>query len=151
MKLIDDIRADNVRLLAAEHGGVTGLASKLERSESQISQWTNRSKNHGTGKPRGMRSSTARWLEDKCGKPEGWLDIEHKDDPIIHPDDEHVVPLRVESPPAQWSIQWPFPNISISRLLALPPEELLIIEGVLLGAVAATEARLAETAARRRR
>lgn len=78
MKLIDDIRADNMKLLQAEYGSVKALADHLGKSESQVSQWINRSTNSGTGKPRAMRSSTARGIEAACGKPVGWMDIDRE-------------------------------------------------------------------------
>lgn len=76
MKLIDDIRAENLASLVQECGSLKVLAERLGKSESQVSQWINRSINSGTGKPRTMRSTTARAVEVACGKPEGWLDVE---------------------------------------------------------------------------
>lgn len=75
--MIEEIRQENLCTLRDEYGSVVSLAAHLERSESQISQWINASTNSGTGKPRSMRSSTARWIEERCGKPMGWLDIDH--------------------------------------------------------------------------
>lgn len=77
MKLIDDIRRENLAALRDQYGTVIALANRLERSESQVSQWINGSAHSGTGKPRGMRSETARFIEEKCAKPVGWLDIAH--------------------------------------------------------------------------
>lgn len=77
MKLIDDIRRDNMAALRDEHGGTAGLAKQLERSESQVSQWIHGSAHSETGKQRGMRPDSARYIERKCGKPVGWLDVEH--------------------------------------------------------------------------
>lgn len=77
MKLIDDIRRDNMAALRDEHGGTAGLAKQLERSESQVSQWILGSAHSETGKQRGMRPDSARYIERKCGKPVGWLDVEH--------------------------------------------------------------------------
>lgn len=79
MKLIDDLRRENLTKLRLEFGGLKVLSEKLERDDSQVSQWILGSKNSGTGKPRGMRSDTARYIELKCGKPEGWLDHDHTD------------------------------------------------------------------------
>ena len=74
--MIDDIRRENMAALAKEVGGVAALAEKLERTEAQISQWI-----HGSllpsGKRRGMRSETARFIEQRTGKPPGWLDTDH--------------------------------------------------------------------------
>lgn len=77
MKLIDDLRRENLTYLRKELGGLKQLSEKLEREDSQVSQWILGSKNSGTGKPRGMRSDTARFIELKCEKPEGWLDQDH--------------------------------------------------------------------------
>ncbi|RSE90330.1 hypothetical protein [Achromobacter aegrifaciens] len=73
--LIDDIRRANLALLVKEAGGVGRLAERLERDQSQVSQWLNASKNSATGTPRGMRGATCRFIEQKMGKPEGWLDL----------------------------------------------------------------------------
>ncbi len=77
MKLIDDLRRDNLALLRDEFGGLRSLAKRLQRTDSQVSQWIQGSKNSGTGKPRGMRSDTARLIEQLCNKHSGWLDCEH--------------------------------------------------------------------------
>ena len=63
--------------LREEYGGTAGLAKQLERSESQVSQWILGSAHSETGKPRGMRPDSARYIEKMCGKPAGWLDVEH--------------------------------------------------------------------------
>jgi len=141
MKMIEDIRAENMRLLSTEVGGNTQLAERLKRSESQVSQWINRSKNFGTGKPRGMRSGTARWIEAQLHKPMGWLDQEHTDGYISRSDDGVVAPPRIESAFAQYNNRWPFPNLRVERVAALPPSELEIIEQILMSAISAFEAR----------
>lgn len=141
MKMIDDIRAENMRRLATEAGGNTQLAERLKRSESQISQWINRSTNYGTGKPRGMRSGTARWIESQLNKPQGWLDRDHQDG-ISHSGDFPFPNQRAESVVAPFVIQWPFKNLRIERVAALPPSEIEVLEGMLLGAITTIEARL---------
>lgn len=85
MKLIDDIRAENLKRLVEEFGSLKALAERLGKSESQVSQWVNRSINFGTGKPRGMRSATARAVEVACCKPEGWLDV-LREEPLDAPE-----------------------------------------------------------------
>lgn len=80
MKTIDEIRRDNIAILVEEHGGVKSLAVKLEKSEAQVSQWLNGSKDSKTGKQRGMNSDTSRSIEEKAGKERGWMDHEHKTD-----------------------------------------------------------------------
>lgn len=97
MKTIEQIRRENLALLAAEFGGATEAAKKIGVSDSQYSQWLNASINSGTGKPRGMRTASCRKIEEACGKPTGWMDVYH--DPLevpakpplvraSHPDDE---------------------------------------------------------------
>lgn len=89
MRSIDDIRRHNITLLERSFGTLKSLADVLERSESQVSQWKNGAANSGTGKPRGMRSDSARYIEQKTGKPEGWMDADHSmQDPVIA-DDHH--------------------------------------------------------------
>ncbi len=39
VKLIDDIRRENLAKLAEELGSITALAKQLDRSDSQVSQW----------------------------------------------------------------------------------------------------------------
>ena len=141
MKMIEDIRAENMRLLSTEVGGNTQLAERLKRSESQVSQWINRSKNFGTGKPRGMRSGTARWIESQLEKPLGWLDQEHNTSYITRSDDGVVPPARIESAVAYYNDRWPFPNLRLDRAIALPRGELEIIEQILMSAISAFEAR----------
>jgi hypothetical protein len=51
MKSIDDIRIDNLRLLATEQGGVGRLALVLGKGSSQVSQWLNRSLSTTAGSP----------------------------------------------------------------------------------------------------
>ncbi|MGV3727755.1 S24 family peptidase [Hydrogenophaga sp.] len=71
---IEEIYRARLKLLAAEAGSQTALASKLDKSPAQVSQWINASKDSKTGKPRSMDRSTAREIEKKCGKPDGWMD-----------------------------------------------------------------------------
>lgn len=79
MKTIDEIRRDNIELLIGECGSLKGLADILDKSESQVSQLLHGSKDSKTGKPRGMNNTTARLIEQKCGKERGWLDNDHSD------------------------------------------------------------------------
>ena len=78
MRTIDEIRRINLAALAAEVGGPSALALLAGKSDSQISQWINGSANSGTGKPRGMRSSSCRELELVCKKPVGWMEVDHE-------------------------------------------------------------------------
>lgn len=71
---IEEIYRERLKMLATECGSQTALAAKLEKSPAQVSQWINASKDSKTGKPRSMDRSTAREIERKCGKPDGWMD-----------------------------------------------------------------------------
>ena len=77
MKMTEELRVENMARLRDEFGSVTALAARLERSDSQVSQWINASINSGTGQPRSMKAKTARWIEETAGKPRGWLDQDH--------------------------------------------------------------------------
>lgn len=77
MKFIDDIRRENLALLITELGSSKALAELLGRDAAQVSQWKQGSKNSRTGRRRGLTDETARWIEDKAGKPSGWLDVDH--------------------------------------------------------------------------
>lgn len=77
MKQIEDIRRENMAKLAKRFGGNAGLANTLSRSEAQVSQWINGSL-LPSGKKRGMRSETARWIETTTGIHAGWLDTNHE-------------------------------------------------------------------------
>lgn len=75
-----EIRRNNLKILVDEVGGVGRLAELLGKSDSQVSQWMNASAHSKTGKGRGMRPDSARLIEAKCGKPLGWMDIQHHKD-----------------------------------------------------------------------
>ena len=77
MKTTEEIRRINLAQLANEHKGIQRLATKLDRSPPQISQWLNASKDSKTGRPRGLSSDSARRIERLTNKPHGWLDVEH--------------------------------------------------------------------------
>lgn len=75
MKIIEEVRRDNLLLLIAQHGGQRPLAdAALIKNPAQISQWVNRSPNVKTGKPRVMSASTARAIEAALSLPRGWMD-----------------------------------------------------------------------------
>ena len=85
MKAVDEIRRENIALLAEEAGSLRSLAEEVEVSESQMSQWANGSLDSKTGKRRGMRPESCRRIELARGKPEGWLDREHPKDAAPEP------------------------------------------------------------------
>lgn len=74
MKTIAETYRDRLKLLVQELGSKVALADKLERSPSQIGQWVNGSKDSKTGERRSLDKKTARYIEMKTGKPEGWMD-----------------------------------------------------------------------------
>ncbi|KVN18054.1 MULTISPECIES: hypothetical protein [unclassified Burkholderia] len=77
MKEIDEIRRDNLRIIEAEHGGPAAAAAVLGMSHSQFSNLRDGAKDSKTGRPRGMRTATARKIDALAGKPAGWLDTDH--------------------------------------------------------------------------
>ncbi|MGI4717237.1 MAG: S24 family peptidase [Janthinobacterium lividum] len=99
MSTIELIHRHNLQLLAKEFGGVAAVAAKIGCSSSQYSQWMNGSENSGTGKPRGMRPSSARRIEKATGKPEGWMDREHPGDEASQAFDENVKPAPIGARP----------------------------------------------------
>ncbi len=75
-RTVEEIRVSKLIALKDQMGSVRQLADRLGKSESQVSQWLNKSTNSGTGKPRGMSATTARYIEGVFGKPTGWMDAE---------------------------------------------------------------------------
>lgn len=74
MKTCHEIRKDQLRALAEEIGGVRELSEVIGKTEVQIRQWLNASKDSRTGKPRGIADDMARYIEERAGKPIGWMD-----------------------------------------------------------------------------
>lgn len=67
-------RRANLRAIAAQWNGVTGLSKKLGyRGPSYLSQMI------GANHSRPVSESTARQIEHAVGLPQGWLDQEHAD------------------------------------------------------------------------
>lgn len=148
MKMIDDIRRENLVKLRDDYGSLAALAAHLERSESQVSQWINASINSGTGKPRHMRTSTARWIEQTCSKPAGWMDTDHStDSSYVYPSSNvESVSRTVESNVVPY-VTWPFKRIDQARFLALPEVERSVIEGRLIEAIKDAETRIGKRSA----
>lgn len=119
---IDDIRRANLKALVDEFKGLKFLAAKLERDDSQVAQWVNGSKNSGTGKPRGMRSETARYIEEKTGKPPNWLDKGHNATTIIEADDADSV--RLASSRALYRLLTQVPDGKLGAAMAAIQEAL---------------------------
>jgi len=65
------IRYINTRFLVDQVGGVSNFADKINKGQSQTSQFA------GTNPIKGIGNKVAREIEDAFGKPHGWLDIPH--------------------------------------------------------------------------
>ena len=80
MKTIEEIRHSRLMELLAspDFPTVQALATKIDRSHAQVSQWKNRSKRKNkAGDVVGVSnidSDSARWIEERLGKPRGWMD-----------------------------------------------------------------------------
>ena len=96
MKQIDDIRRDNLKRLADKVGGIAALAGALKRSDAQVSQWIRGPPHSVTGKPRGMKSVTARWIETTTELPPGWLDQNHEASPLTARDAQFIARIAQE-------------------------------------------------------
>jgi hypothetical protein len=83
MKTVDEIRRENLRILAREYGSVKSLAEKLERTEGQVSGWATGAKDSKTKKRRGINNDSARDIEEKAEKETGWLDNDHSRRPRL--------------------------------------------------------------------
>ena len=75
-----DIRRENAKLLAGAVGGSREFARLLGREETQVSQII------GKNPQRQIGPKLARLIEQKFGKPEGWLDVPHDEqEPLQEP------------------------------------------------------------------
>lgn len=108
MSTVDEIRRQKLAELAEQFGGVRRLADKIGRSESQVSQWINAAKDSKTGRPRGMRNDSARFIEQACNKPSGWLDGIVKD---------------TAPPPSQPQELTPFESAVLKAIRDIPPRQ----------------------------
>ncbi|MDM9639328.1 hypothetical protein [Acinetobacter nosocomialis] len=68
------IRYLNTRILVEEVGGVSNFAEKINKGQSQTSQFA------GTTPIKGIGNKVAREIEEAFGKPHGWLDVLHEED-----------------------------------------------------------------------
>lgn len=68
------IRYNNTRILVDQVGGVSNFANKINKGQSQTSQFA------GTTPIKGIGNKVAREIEDAFGKPHGWLDVIHNED-----------------------------------------------------------------------
>lgn len=74
MLTVHEVRHANLQMLIKQLGSVQALADLLGRSHSQVSQLRTRSVNKATGKVRVIGDDLARIIEQKVGKPHGWMD-----------------------------------------------------------------------------
>lgn len=74
MKTIEETYRERLQLLINEYGSQQALSDAIGKSAAQISQWLNGSPDSKTGKPRSLKSDTAREIEQKLGKPRAWFD-----------------------------------------------------------------------------
>lgn len=74
MNTIEETRLLRLKMLRDELGSVAEIAKRTGISYAQISQWINESPDSKTGKIRNMRSESARLIENKLGKEQGWFD-----------------------------------------------------------------------------
>ncbi len=76
MKLIHDIRRENLERLVSELKTLEALAAAAATTGVYLGQ-IRRETPDTNGRPRQMGAAMARRLEKACGKPVGWMDIEH--------------------------------------------------------------------------
>ncbi|MEN9420198.1 MAG: hypothetical protein RI988_3819 [Pseudomonadota bacterium] len=144
---ITDIRRHNLQLLQdADYGGVQArMASRLKRKPAQISQWF--------AGYRTIREDTARDLEQKAGKPPGWLDVNRsaegsflKASPVTS---EAVAQDSGKARPwsaSRASTRWPLTVIDPEDWGALSDDERMQLEAALLAALADVKRRRRERA-----
>lgn len=71
-----EIRHKNLTALVEEFGSIQALSDKVKRPHAQISQLYHQLPHSKTGRARIIGSKLARSIEQMCGKPEGWMDVE---------------------------------------------------------------------------
>jgi len=93
MKTIEEIRLENLRTLCSQFKSQRQFAIHLEKSSQQLSNWMRIDTSDITANQhtRAISSTAAREIEEKCGKPRGWLDHNHSDFPIKSGD--YVFPM----------------------------------------------------------
>lgn len=73
-------RLSNLHALIAEFRTADAVAHRADTAPMYLSQIINGVPSK-TGRPRGIGDALARKLEEGCGKPIGWLDQAHDEDP----------------------------------------------------------------------
>lgn len=74
MKTIEETYRERLKILIDEYGSQAELSAVINKSPAQISQWLNATPSAATGKPRSLKSDTAREIEKATGKPYAWFD-----------------------------------------------------------------------------
>jgi hypothetical protein len=77
MKVIEEIRLENLRQLVDDAGGVARFAGLARKQPAQISQLLNQAPDSKTKKPKAIGSSQAREFEVAAKKELGWMDHDH--------------------------------------------------------------------------
>lgn len=90
MKTIEETYRARLQMLIDEYGGQAKLSEAINKSASQISQWLNATPDSRTGKPRSLKSETAREIEIATGKPRAWFD--QPLDSVMMLGDGYIVP-----------------------------------------------------------
>lgn len=83
MRPIADVHRSNIALLIQQeadsasgpHGAQARLARKLNKAPAQLRQWL---LEPGSKNYRGIGGELAREIEQACGLPTGWLDVDHE-------------------------------------------------------------------------
>ncbi len=68
------IRYNNTRILVDQVGGISNFANKINKGQSQTSQFA------GSTPIKGIGNKVAREIEEAFGKPHGWLDVIHQEE-----------------------------------------------------------------------
>lgn len=80
MKDIDQIRRENMQRIVDESASKQAAADRVGMTLAQFLNLLTGAPDSRTGKPRGMRKETAWRIEEACGKPRGWLDLDRSSD-----------------------------------------------------------------------
>jgi hypothetical protein len=140
MKLIGEVRRQRLAMLMAETGlSITSFSVKLGRSrrDSTLSQIVHQAPDSKTGKPRQMGDPQARQIETIFGKPTGWMDRDPDFDQLeqaLSDARAQINELQVAEAPGVYRF-WPFPALSLARVLRLPPAGLKAAQAALTGIV----------------
>jgi len=77
MKTNAEMNLENLKKLIADCGGLKQFSKKINKSDSQVSQWTSQSKNSKTHKPRNIGAESCRLIESVFELEVGWMDHDH--------------------------------------------------------------------------